>query len=140
MVCMDVCVDVAKDVYTLLRPGMTEEVYHDVMYTGLLQKGYACEKEYILPITMYERQTNRYLKPDIVVDGKHIIELKACAKLLDAHRYQVERYMNVMKVDGWSLLVNFGASCMEVQSCIRDGDVFTWTTLPVHIKGMGMVL
>lgn len=129
---MDTIERVAHEVYNLLRSGMSEEIYHDVLCVGLRHKGMRCEQEYILPITIYGEQTKRFIKPDIIVDGKIIVELKACGKLTDTHRCQVERYLNVSKLRE-AILINFGPM-IYIQKCTRDDTTFTW--VPSHITNL----
>lgn len=117
--CIDVIEKVARDVYKLLRPGLTEDIYHDVLCTGLHRHSMKCEREYI-PIVIYECQTKRFLKPDILVNGEIIVELEACSKLNESHRYQVERYLNISRKTH-AILINFGAQ-FEVHKCKRECD------------------
>ena len=49
----------------------------------------------------------QFFKPDFICYGKIIVEIKALAKLTDAHRAQAHNYLNATKFD-LALLVNFG--------------------------------
>lgn len=117
---------VAKDVFDILRPGMLEGVYQDVMTTGLVQLGHHCEQEFIMPITMYGTQTKRFVKPDIVVDKDIVVELKACTSLTLTHRQQLERYLNISGlIQG--VLINFGPN-LSIEHCLKKDDKLVWDT------------
>lgn len=124
---MDDVEKVARDVYSILKPGMIEAIYHDVVCVGLNRMNHRCEQEYILPIKIYGQQTKRFLKPDILVDGNLIVELKACPKLDMTHQWQVERYLCTSDLH-YGILINFG-STLTIRRCERiNNNEFLWVT------------
>ena len=114
-----------NEVYNLLKSGLSEAVYHDVLCCALRSQGYVCEQEYILPIVIHGVQSGRYLKPDIVVNGDTIIELKAVNSISQEHKWQLERYMRVSGMKK-GFLVNFGPK-LDVRYYIILDDEFTYT-------------
>jgi GxxExxY protein len=50
---------------------------------------------------------NQHFKPDFICYGKIIVEIKAVANLIDAHKAQTLNYLNATKFE-LALLANFG--------------------------------
>jgi GxxExxY protein len=96
----------AYDVYNQLGFGFSEKVYENAMMIKIAQKGLEAVQQ--APVNVFfEKQLVGEFFPDILVENKIIVELKAVSTLLKAHEAQLVNYLKAtgMKV---GLLVNFG--------------------------------
>lgn len=112
-------------VYNILKPGLIEAIYNDALCTALRTMGHKCEQEFILPLIIRGVQTGRYFKPDIIVDGDIIVELKAVNSITQEHKWQLERYLRVSGMTR-GILVNFGPR-LDVRYYTMVDDVLTLT-------------
>lgn len=71
---------VAFDIYKQFRNRHKEKIYHNSFYYGLKDRGLEVEKEKRIDVYYNERKVGTYT-PDLVVENKIIIELKAKPKL-----------------------------------------------------------
>ena len=98
----------AQEVHRELGFGFLEAVYGNALYKELQERGLKCECQ--KPIDVYYKGTvvGHYV-PDMIVEDKIIVELKAVADLRPEHEWQLVNYLSAcMKELG--LLINFGHS------------------------------
>jgi GxxExxY protein len=97
----------AFEVYNQLGYGMAEEVYQQSLEIelGLRSLPYRAKQE----LTMFykDRQLTTKYKPDLVVCGGIVVELKAVVQLLPEHDSQLFNYMRIARRPV-GYLVNFG--------------------------------
>jgi GxxExxY protein len=90
-------------VYDTLGPGFLENAYHRALYLDLKKKhSVDIEKEYKV---LYETQPVSIYIPDLVVENKVLIEVKAVDALTDEHKAQIIAQLRVSK-----LLIGFLAN------------------------------
>ena len=68
---------------TLGGPGLLESVYEEALAWELRGRGFAVERQLLLPITYKGTILAAPLRLDLVVEGKVIIECKATAEYSD---------------------------------------------------------
>ena len=94
------------DVYNELGFGFLECVYHTAMQLALEQKG--IHAEWKPKITVYFRGALvGSFEPDLIVEGKVILEFKAVEELASAHEAQLLNYLKASDIE-LGLLLNFG--------------------------------
>jgi GxxExxY protein len=96
----------AYDVYNQLGFGFSEKVYENAMMIKIVQKSLTAVQQY--PVNVYfEKQLVGEYFPDLLVDNKVIVELKAVSTLSKAHEAQLVNYLKATGIKV-GLLVNFG--------------------------------
>lgn len=95
-------------VHRALRVGLLESAYETCFYRELIKTGFSVERQKPMSI-IYDGETiGQSYVPDLVVDGRLIIEVKAVKELLPVHDAQILTYL---KFSGISVgfLMNFHA-------------------------------
>ena len=94
------------DSYNALGWGYPENIYANAMPIFLKRRDQHFEREVPLRVTLEGVLLGEF-RPDLVVAGKVIVELKACDRLSGAHEAQLISYL---KASGYQvgLLLNFG--------------------------------
>jgi GxxExxY protein len=102
----------AIKVHTVLGPGLLESSYRECLYYELLKTGLLIEKEKKLPLIYEEVKLECGYRLDILVEGRLVIEAKACEGIHDIHMAQVLTYL---KLTGCKLglLLNFNVVRMK---------------------------
>ncbi|MDF1504633.1 GxxExxY protein [Roseisolibacter sp. H3M3-2] len=108
----------AMRVHRTLGPGYLESVY---------QRALAWELRLArLPVDVERRLVVRYrgcdvgvFVPDLIVDERVVIELKAVERLHPIHEAQLVSYLKSTGYD-LGLLINFGAGSLEVRRKVRE--------------------
>jgi len=105
-------IGLAIGVHEILGPGVFESVYQECLCLELREAGIAFESQVIMPV-VYKGHTIPLVIPkgfraDIVVADAVIIEVKAVAAFVPAHRAQLLTYLRLSKIRV-GLLMNFHA-------------------------------
>ena len=98
-------------VHNSLGAGFLEKVYENALVLELRSSGIACEQQRPLKVTYKGAVVGDY-QADMVVEGKVLIELKACSALDSNHEAQL---MNYLRASGLhvGLLLNSGRPKLE---------------------------
>ncbi len=98
--------EAAFAVHNTLGAGFLEKVYENALAIELRAKGITCQQQHPLKVTYKNALVGDYLA-DLVVDGRVLMELKACTALDSSHEAQV---LNYLRASGLrvGLLLNFG--------------------------------
>jgi GxxExxY protein len=101
-----VIIGCAYEVYNTLGFGFLEKVYENALAIKIREKGLTAEQQLPIQVVFQGHIVGEYAA-DIFVEGKVIIELKACSDLAKIHEVQLVNYLKAtgMKV---GLLINFG--------------------------------
>ena len=103
------CFEVSNE----LGIGFVESVYEKALLIALSQRGLKAECQ--VPVKVYFRkQAVGEFFPDIVVEDKVVVELKAVKVLAVEHVAQVLNYLRASGI-ATGLLVNFGTSKLELR-------------------------
>ena len=102
----DIILKVYYEVYNELGAGFLEKVYQNAMYFELIARGYNVEAQKQIKVYFKKQLVGDYLA-DLLVDGKVIVELKACEVLMNAHVAQTMNYLKATEIEV-GLLLNFG--------------------------------
>ena len=102
-----VCIDVSRE----LGSGFLESVYLNALIIALTQAGMLVQKQVPLKV-MFRGQVAGDFYPDLLVEDRLIIELKAVKSLTTEHEAQLLNYLKATGIKV-GLLVNFGRPRLE---------------------------
>jgi GxxExxY protein len=88
-----------------LKPGLDEKLYENAMVIELRARGHAVEQQREYPVH-YRGQFIGKLIPDLIVDGKIIVDPKVATAFNDTHIAQMLGYLNITSLQV-ALLLNF---------------------------------
>jgi GxxExxY protein len=102
----------AMEVHRMLGCGFLEAVYEEALAIELQTRGVLFIAQQELNINYKGRILKQKYRPDMIVEGKVIVEIKALARLTSIEEAQVITYL---KATGCTvaLLINFGARSLE---------------------------
>ncbi|GLC28380.1 GxxExxY protein [Roseisolibacter agri] len=103
----------AMRVHRTLGPGYVEAVYLRALAWELRLMGHAVDSERRLTVR-YRGCAVGVFVPDMIVDDRVIVEIKAVERLVAAHDAQLINYLKTTGIP-IGLLLNFGAPRLEVR-------------------------
>jgi len=101
------CIEVHRE----LGPGLTENMYEAALCYELDLRGIRYQRQVETPVAYKGKPIGKGII-DLVVEGKVIVELKACESLTAIHRAQLICYMQVTRLQ-LGLLVNFNVPVLK---------------------------
>src|SRR6185369_1097729 len=96
----------AYKVHNTLGPGFLEKVYENALKLELKQRGIYVLQQWKLPV-LYEGQQVGLYFPDLWIEERLIIEIKAIVTLAPEHERKLIHYLIATGIDH-GLLINFG--------------------------------
>jgi GxxExxY protein len=110
-------IGVSIEVVHELGAGFLEGVYHKAMLIALKDAGLEAEEHIPISVSFRGYEVGSF-QPDVIVDGKVLLELKAVKALSGEHQAQVINYLKATGVDV-GLLINFGRQKLEWRRLYR---------------------
>lgn len=107
----------AFDVINGLGAGFLESVYEKAMVIALKEKGLSVQSQYPVQVYFHGQCVGDFY-PDLLVEEKVIVELKAVRTISPEHQAQVINYLHATGLDV-ALLINFGNSRLEYKRLSR---------------------
>jgi GxxExxY protein len=107
-------VDAAFSVHTKLGPGLLESVYEVIMEYELTKRGLHVVHQQPMPVVYEEVRMRVGFRPDLIVEGKVINEVKSVEVIAPVHTKQLLTYLRLSD-KRLGLLINFG------EALIKDG-------------------
>ena len=98
----------AYTVYNKLGVGLLESAYETFLARELIKTGFAVVRQVALAIEYDGILLDAAYRPDLVVDGQVIIEVKTLTKILPVHRAQLLTYLRFSGIEK-GLVLNFHA-------------------------------
>ena len=95
------------EVYKEKGAGFTEPIYQECLEIELTLRGIPFQPQPEVNMQYKGRTLVKTFRPDVIVFGKIIVEIKALSALCDEHRAQIQNYLNATGMR-LGLLVNFG--------------------------------
>ena len=95
----------AHKVLFALKPGLDEKLYERALVIELTKQGLTCEVQKNFPVH-YDSHHIGTLVPDLIVEGKIIVDPKVVAAFNDTHLAQMLGYLNITGLKT-ALLLNF---------------------------------
>jgi len=97
----------AFEVYNEMGHGFTEDIYQESLEDELGDRSIPFLAQSEVPIFYKNRPLRKRLRPDLMVFGDIVVELKAVSALAPEHEAQILNYLNATKKPV-GYLVNFG--------------------------------
>lgn len=94
------------EVYRILRHGYLESTYAGAMALEMAERGIDFVREARLHV-MYKGRVAGVYRPDFLIDGRLIVELKATRTIVDADKRQIVHYLRTTNTQV-GLLLHFG--------------------------------
>jgi GxxExxY protein len=116
----DVIREVSFDIHRYLRHGHLEKIYENALVHRLSQRGLDIKRQHPLSVHDEDGTLLGEFYADLFVDGRLIIELKACDSLNNEHAAQMLGYLRASGIEN-GLLINFGASKLQIKKYVLDG-------------------
>lgn len=118
----DVVRETCFEIHHYLRNGHLEKIYENALMHRLEKKGIKVEKQY--PLRVYDEDGTLLgdFYADLFVEGKLIVELKACNTIANEHVAQLLGYLRASRIEH-GLLVNFGSVKLQVNKYILNDNV-----------------
>jgi GxxExxY protein len=101
----------AIEVHRELGPGLTEIMYEDALCHEFDLRGIRYARQVPVPVTYKGKQIGT-TRVDLIIEGKLIVELKACEALTPVHRAQLVTYLRVTRLTV-GLLINFNVAILK---------------------------
>ena len=98
----------AIDVHRELGPVMLESAYEACLSYELTERKLAHKRQPALPVVYKGVSLSVGYRPDLIVEGSVVVELKTVEKLLKIHDVQVLTYLRLSRIHR-GLLINFHA-------------------------------
>lgn len=96
----------AIEVHRDLGPGLLESSYESSLQHELALRGFASQRQLLLPITYKDLEIPDAYRMDLLVENSLVVELKTVPALLPVHGAQVLTYLR-MSGKHLGLLINF---------------------------------
>lgn len=108
---------IAFDLHAYLRHGHMEKVYENGMVHRLRKTGRQVEQQFPLKVMDEDGTVLGDYFADLFVDGRLIIELKACKAIAAEHTAQVLGYLRASN-QRHAMLINFGSPKIEIKKLL----------------------
>jgi GxxExxY protein len=100
-----------------LRPGLDEKLYENALVIELRHRGRTVEQQRRYPVH-FRGQLIGELIPDLIVDGKVIVDPKVVTAFIDTHIAQMLGYLNITGLEV-ALLLNFKEAKLTCKRVVR---------------------
>lgn len=104
--------EAAREVFSVLGPGYSEQVYESALEVEMYTRFYSCRRQVTCPIS-YKNQIVGYGLIDMVV-GDIVLEIKTVQKISNKEEIQLRKYLLGTGLEH-GILLNFGPSAEEVE-------------------------
>lgn len=109
-------IGLAMEVHNELGFGFLEKVYENALMIQFRKENIKAENQVPLKIYFKNEIVGEYY-PDIIVEDKVIIELKAVDKIINVHKAQTLNYLKGTKLKV-ALIINFGKEKLEYERIV----------------------
>lgn len=113
-----VIVDLCIKIHSTVGPGCYEQVYEEILYYELTQKGFKVERQILMPVRYEKLYIKNAYKLDLLVEDRLVLELKSVHPLPPVFFNQIRTYLSMLNMKH-GMLLNFKVALMkEGSSCI----------------------
>ena len=95
-------------IHRVLGPGLLESVYEYFLAHELRKDGFYVEQQKPIPVEYGGERVDLGFRPDLIVNGEVIAEIKTVQKLAPIHEAQLLSYLRLANIER-GLLINFHA-------------------------------
>ena len=113
----EIVIGAAMAVLNQLRPGLDEKLYERALVIELQKRGLNCEQQKQHDV-FYEGQLIGILIPDLIVDGRLIVDPKVVSTFTDTHISQMLGYLNITGLKT-ALLLNFKHATLGIKRVVN---------------------
>ena len=107
----------AMAVLNELKPGLDEKLYENAMVIELTARGHTVEQQREFPVH-YRGHFIGKLVPDLIVDGKVIVDPKVVTAFNDTHIAQMLGYLNITGLEV-AMLLSFREAKLACKRVVR---------------------
>jgi GxxExxY protein len=107
----------AMEVLNELKPGLDEKLYENALVIELRERGHQIEQQRIFPVA-YKGTSIGTLIPDLIVDGKVIVDPKVVTAFNDSHIAQMTGYLAITGLR-LAILLNFKSARLEWKRVVK---------------------
>lgn len=100
-----IVIGAAMKVLNTLKPGLDEKLYERALIIELAKQNVRCEQQKQYDV-FYDGQLIGTLIPDLIIDGRLIVDSKVVTEFNDSHVAQILGYLNITGLKT-ALLLNF---------------------------------
>ena len=108
----------AMAVLNELKPGLDEKLYENALVIELVARGHVVEQQREYPVH-YRGHFIGKLIPDLIVDGKVVVDPKVVTAFNDTHIAQMLGYLNITGLEV-ALLLNFKEAKLQWKRVIHE--------------------
>ena len=108
----------AMTVLNQLKPGLDEKIYERAMVLELLTHGHTVEQQRKFEV-YYKGHLIGTLVPDLIVDGKVLVDAKVVTNFNDARMPQMVGYLHITNLEV-ALLLNFKEAKLHWKRVIKE--------------------
>ena len=105
-------INAALSIHRYLGPGLLESLYEAALEHDLEELGHLVARQRGLPVVYRSVRLAAGYRPDLVVDQRVIVEVKAIDGIAPVHRQQLLTYLKVSGLK-LGLLLNFNTALMK---------------------------
>jgi GxxExxY protein len=103
-------------VHQQLGPGFLEKIYEEALCVELSAAGHGFERQRQIRV-MYAGQPVGEHRLDLLVEGKVVVELKACAGIEDIHLATTRSYLKATGLQ-LGLILNFARPTLDIKRVV----------------------
>ena len=107
----------AMEVLNSLKPGLDERLYENALVIELRERGLQIEQQRSFPVD-YKGTNIGTLIPDLIVDGKVIVDAKVVTVFNDSHIAQMTGYLAITGLR-LAILLNFKSARLEWKRVVK---------------------
>ncbi len=107
----------AMEVLNSLKPGLDERLYENALVIELRERALQIEQQRSFPVD-YKGTNIGTLIPDLIVDGKVIVDAKVVTAFNDSHIAQMTGYLAITGLR-LAILLNFKSARLEWKRVVR---------------------
>jgi GxxExxY protein len=93
-------------IHRVLGPGLLESVYEYFLAREVRKAGLLVEQQKPIPVEYEGEMVDLGFRPDLIINGEVIVEIKTVQKLAPIHEAQLLSYLKLANVER-GLLINF---------------------------------
>ena len=100
-----------------LKPGLDEKLYENALVIELVSRGHKVDQQQTYPVH-YRGHFVGKLTPDLIVDGRIVVDPKVVSAFTDTHVAQMTGYLAITGLQ-LALLLNFKFARLEWKRIVR---------------------
>jgi GxxExxY protein len=118
----DVIRQTSFEIHKFLRTGHLERIYENALAHRLTKSGLHVIQQHPLDVFDEDGTLLGHFCADLFVEGKLVVEIKACRCLVDEHVAQLLGYLRASRIEH-GLLINFGGPKLQIKKYILNRDL-----------------